>query len=185
MRITIELEPEDIDSFRKTLARSRKIARSADETDILDAAKHSLNTLLIGNAPEYVRKRMTGVQRLILMLEDQAWKLPNPEREAVLETLVYFSDPEDIIPDHLEVIGLLDDAVIIELLLRRQRHVLQAYGDFCAYRESLGLLPMQPAERDAHFERLARRRSALQLRMRRRLIRERNDERSPKALTHR
>ena len=144
-----------------------------------------MNTLLIGNALEYVRKRMTGVQRLILMLEDEGWALPNPEREAVLETLVYFSDPEDLIPDHLEVIGLLDDAVIIELLLRRQRHVLQAYGDFCTYRSTLGPAPMEPAARDEYLERLARRRAALQLRMRRRLIRERNDERSPKALTHR
>ena len=166
MRITIELEPADIESFRKSLARSRRIARTADECDVIAAAKHSLNTLLIGNAPEYVRKRMTGVQRLIMMLEDEMWALPAPEREAVLETLVYFSDPEDLIPDHIEVIGLLDDALMIELLLRRQRHVLQAYADFCEYRRSLGL---SVATFD---ERLVRRRDALHTRMRRRIVRD-------------
>jgi uncharacterized membrane protein YkvA (DUF1232 family) len=182
MRITIELEPEDVESFRKTLARSRQIALTADESDVLHAAKHSLNTLLIGNAPEYVRKRMVGVQRLILMIEDDAWKLPNPEREAVLETLVYFSDPEDLIPDHIEVIGLLDDAIVIELLLRRQRHVLQAYGDFCAYRETLGAFPNVTAECDVLLERLVRRRAALHTRMRRRMVRECQQERAAKLL---
>src|SRR4051812_27254095 len=107
MRITIELEPGDVRRFLKTLERSRLIAREAEETDILAAAKQALNTLLIGSTPEYVRKRMVGVQRLIMMLEDDAWALPHPEREDVLEALVYFSDPEDLIPDDIEVIGLL------------------------------------------------------------------------------
>ena len=94
MRITIELEPGDVERFLKALARSRRIAEEADETDILAAAKEALNTLLIGTAPEYVRKRMIGVQRLIMMVEDDAWALPQPERLEVLEALVYFSDPD-------------------------------------------------------------------------------------------
>jgi uncharacterized membrane protein YkvA (DUF1232 family) len=166
MRITIELEPGDVKRFLKTLARSRVIAREAEESDILAAAKQALNTLLIGSAPEYVRKRMVGVQRLIMMLEDDAWGLPLPEREDVLEALVYFSDPEDLIPDDVEVIGLLDDAIVVELLLRRQRHVLQAYHDFCEYRGAM--VETGPESRLANAGKLARRREMLLDRMRRR-----------------
>jgi Protein of unknown function (DUF1232) len=166
MRITIELEPGDVKRFLKTLARSRVLAREAEESDILAAAKQALNTLLIGSAPEYVRKRMIGVQRLIMMLEDDAWGLPLPEREDVLEALVYFSDPEDLIPDDVEVIGLLDDAIVVELLLRRQRHVLQAYHDFCEYR--CALTEAAPDARLANAGKLARRREMLLARMRRR-----------------
>jgi len=166
MRITIELEPGDIDRFQKALERSRHIAQEADESDILAAAKEALNTLLIGNAPEYVRKRMVGVQRLIMMIEDDAWALPLPERVEVLEALVYFSDPEDLIPDDLEVIGLLDDAIVLELLLRRQRHVLQAYHDFCEFRR--GLVDTGPEAHHINAARLARRRETLLARMRRR-----------------
>jgi len=166
MRITIELEPGDVKRFLKTLARSRLIAREAEEPDIIAAAKQALDTLLIGNAPEYVRKRMVGVQRLIMMLEDDAWALPHPEREDVLEALVYFSDPEDLIPDDVAVIGLLDDAIVVELLLRRQRHVLQAYVDFCEYRRTM--VDTGTDTRHQNAARLARRREMLLARMRRR-----------------
>jgi hypothetical protein len=170
MRITIELEPADVERFLQVLARSRRVAQEADEADVLAAAKQALDTLLIGNAPEYVRKRMVGVQRLILMLEDDAWALPQPERQDVLEALVYFSDPEDLIPDNIEVIGLLDDAIVLELLLRRQRHVLQAYTDFCNFRG--GLIDTGPEAHHVNAARLARKREQLLSRMRRRFARE-------------
>jgi len=48
---------------------------------------------------------------------------------------VYFCDPKDIIPDNVEVLGFLDDAVMIELCVRDLKHELEAYDDFCDYRE--------------------------------------------------
>lgn len=167
MRITIELEESDIRRFHEALARAHRLVRSADETDILDAAKHALDHLPIASAPGYVRKRIVGVQHLIVMLEDEAWALPSPERDDVVRTLVYFSDPEDMIPDEVEVIGLLDDAIMLELLLRRLRHVVAAYDGFCAYRATLGPLPQAHAERSAYARKLAQRREALLRRMRR------------------
>ena len=35
MRITIELEPGDVERFLKVLARSRRVAQEADEADVL------------------------------------------------------------------------------------------------------------------------------------------------------
>jgi hypothetical protein len=171
MRITLELEPTDVERFLHALERSHRLAREAEEIDVLAAAKQALNTLPIGNAPSYVRKRIGAVQRLILMLEDDAWALPQPERGEVLETLAYFSDPEDLIPDDIEVIGLLDDAIVLEILLRRLRHVMQAYADFRDYCDTLPL-PAGSAARHAHARQLANRRDALRARMRRRRERE-------------
>jgi uncharacterized membrane protein YkvA (DUF1232 family) len=171
MRITLELEPADVDRFLCALERSHRLAQEAEETDVIAAAKHALNTLPIGNAPREVRKRIGAVQRLILMLEDEAWALQQPERGQVLETLVYFSDPEDLIPDDIEVIGLLDDAIVLEILLRKLRHVLQAYTDFRAYCDALAAVT-SPAERHANARQLAVRRDALRARMRRRRERE-------------
>jgi len=168
MRITVELEPADVDRFLGALEHSHRLARETEETDVLAAAKQALNTLLIGSAPSYVRKRIVAVQRLILMLEDEAWALPQPERGQVLEALVYFSDPEDLIPDDIEVIGLLDDAIVLEILLRRLRHVLQAYTDFRTYCDALAV----PAGRHARARQLAVRRDSLRARMRRRSERE-------------
>ncbi|HVF35291.1 MAG TPA: YkvA family protein [Candidatus Saccharimonadia bacterium] len=165
MRVTFELEPCDIERFHEARVRAHDMARCADESDIVAAAKQALDALTIGAAPGYVRKRIVMVQRLILMLEDESWALPKAEREDVAETLVYFSDPEDMIPDDLSVIGLLDDAIMLELLLKRMRHVLQAYDEFCARR---ALLRAGADGRVEQASALARRRATLQDRMRRR-----------------
>lgn len=168
MRVSFHLEPSDIQRFHDALARAERIVAHSDEIDIVAATKHSLDHLPIGGAPGYVRKRMTEVHRLVLMLEDEEWALPQPERADVLRTLVYFSDPEDLVPDEVSVIGLLDDAIMLELLLRRQRHMLGAWADFCAFRSALGDPPGDPEGRIAHARMLGRRRDALRLRMRRR-----------------
>ncbi len=137
MRITFELESSDLERFTAAYDRARHLAVEADEIDILDAAKQALDALCISNIPAYVRQRLVHVQRVILMLEDDDWCLPVPERIDALAVLAYFSDPEDLIPDHLEVIGLFDDAVMLELLARRMRRVLETWQRFCAFRAAL------------------------------------------------
>ncbi len=141
MKITFELEPADIKRFRRALARAREAVRSADESELVESARHTLDNLPIGEAPVYVRDRIQQVQRLITMLEDEAWALPRPLRNELLDVLVYFSDPEDLIPDHLPVIGLLDDAIMLELAVRQERDLLRAYDRFCELRRRLGPVP--------------------------------------------
>lgn len=172
MRITFELEPSDLVRFREALDRAHRMAGCADEADIVDGAKQALDTLALGDAPGYVRKRVVQIQRLILMLEDEAWCLPHDERQLVLETLLYFCDPEDMIPDHVSVIGLLDDAIMLELLLRRIRHVLRAYDDFCTYRTALGPALEGTQGRIDRAAELSKKRHALHARMQRRTQRE-------------
>ena len=171
MRITFELEPADIERFQQALSRSRHATRCADEVDVIDAAKYALDHLSASMAPAYVRRRLVEVQRLILMLEDEAWALSDPERCEVVETLAYFSDPDDLVPDDIEVIGLLDDAIMLELLLRRLRIVLNAYADFCAFRTTLAAMPGDSEARRQYARALAERRAKLHARMRRRRTR--------------
>lgn len=171
MRITFELEPADIERFYAALERSRRQVRCADEVDVIDATKYALDHLSATAAPAYVRKRLVEVQRLILMLEDEAWALSDPERSEVVDALAYFSDPDDLIPDDIEVIGLLDDAIMLEILLRKLRRVLNAYADFCAYRTTLAAMPGDAEARRMHARCLAERRGQLHARMRRRRTR--------------
>jgi uncharacterized membrane protein YkvA (DUF1232 family) len=168
MRITLELEPADIERFNAAFERVRQSTRCADEVDVIDAAKYALDHLGTSTAPAYVRKRLGEVQRLIVMLEDEAWALVDPERTDVVETLAYFSDPDDLIPDLVEVVGLLDDAIMLELLLRRLRRVRRAYADFCAFRSNLRLDSEGANVHTCQYAReLAEHRATLHTRMRR------------------
>ena len=70
------------------------------------------------------------------MLRDDGWNLPEEDRERVLSALVYFADPSDVIPDNIPVLGFLDDAIAIEMCVRDLHHELDAYDEFCEYRQA-------------------------------------------------
>lgn len=167
MRISLELEPADLERFHAALARARRAAACADEFEVIEAAKYALDHLNTADVPAFVRKRVVEVQKLIVMLEDETWALSGTERADIVETLVYFSDPDDLIPDEIEVIGLLDDAIMLELLLQRMRHVRKAYADFCSFRSALEADVRDAEARRTHARKLAAQRTQLQARMRR------------------
>lgn len=171
MKITFELEPGDIERFHEALARAERRVACADECDIVDAARHALETLPIACAPGYIRRQVLAVAGLLEMLEDEAWALPQSERAQVLRLLAYFSDPEDLISDDVAVIGLLDDAIMLELLMKWIRHVLAAYADFVQARARLPAA-VDSASRIALAGSLARHRDRLHARMRRRSVRD-------------
>lgn len=163
MRISFELEEADIARFHAALSRARQAVECADEVDIIEAAKYALDHLPIASAPAYVRKQMVEVQKLICMLEDESWALPHPERGEALGLLSYLSDPDDLVPDHIEVIGLLDDAIMLELLLHKLRAVRKAYADFRVRRDEMP----RDGSRQARARAVADLRARLQARMRR------------------
>jgi len=167
MRVVFELGPEDLAEFRRALRRAHDRVRSADEYEIVEAAKHALDRLPIGGAPPFIRTRIQRVQRLIQMLEDEDWSLPGPMRKGLVEALVYFSDPDDLIPDHVGVIGLLDDAIMLELTLKAHQPTLAAYDEFCVFRTACGT-PRDDAGRTKRQRLLAKRRAALVARIRKR-----------------
>jgi len=116
--------------------------------------------------PDFVALRLDKLGCLLEMLQDTEWPLEKSERSPVLAALAYVCDPEDIIPDEIPGIGLLDDAVMIELVFLQLRHEIEAYEDFCRYRSSASRGKRGGGE--AANAQLARRRKQLVSRMRRR-----------------
>ena len=114
-----------------------------------------------------MRDRIDKLKRLIDMLSDLEWRLPHADAKRVLNALAYLAEPEDLIPDHIPGIGFLDDAIMIELVVRELRHEIEAYEDFCRYRQEL---QEEAGNRVAvsRQEWLDARRDSLQSRMRRR-----------------
>ena len=84
----------------------------------------------------------------------------------VLNALAYLAEPEDLIPDHIPGIGFLDDAIMIELVVRELRPEIDADEDVCRYRREL---KEESGSRVvvSRQEWLDARRDALQSRMRR------------------
>ena len=177
MKFILELSERDLRYFREALTRSRQAVRDADETEIIDAINDVLAEIKSEEPlPDFVAKRIPQLESMINMLRDEEWALPAADRERLLATFVYFGDPEDILPDHIPVIGYLDDVIIIELVVREMLHVREAFEDFCEFRDSYDREFKGKQDAAIRRDRIDRKRQQLHQRMKRRLKRDRKDK---------
>ena len=169
LKLSFELSDRDLLYFRESLRQSREAVRDAEETEIIDAVRHVLEEIRRNEPlPDFVAERLPQLDLLIQMLADDDWQLPNTDRERLLAMFVYFSDPEDILPDDIPVIGYLDDVIIIELVTREMQHVREAYDDFRTFRRQFDEEHGKDIDGAIRRDRLDRRRQQLHQRMARR-----------------
>lgn len=169
LQLSFELTDRDLHYFRESLRKSREAVRDAEEQEIIEAIRHVLEEIRKNEPlPDFVAQRLPVLDLMIQMLMDEDWQLPNAERERLLAMFVYFSDPEDILPDDIPVIGYLDDVIIIELVTRDMRHVREAYDDFRVFRREFDDEHGREIDGAIRRDRLDRRRQQLHQRMQRR-----------------
>lgn len=138
MRITFDLSDKDLAHFRKVMKKGQARARDADEAEITAPARRLLEDMRGTKLPEFIARRLQRLETLINMVHDELWALPASEKKRVLSALAYFSDPMDLIPDEIPGLGYLDDAIMVEIVLRELKHEIEAYEDFCRYRDLEG-----------------------------------------------
>lgn len=166
LRVTFDLEDADLKFFRGQMKRAQENAAKSTEASIIDGAQKMVEQLSGTSVPAFVQQRVEKLRSLIDMLRDTEWALGGVERRNVVTALAYFSDPHDLIPDAIPVLGYLDDAIMIELVVRELSHEIEAFEDFCRYRQEEA-----SRNRKADLNRedyLAHKRQQLHLRMRRR-----------------
>lgn len=177
LKLTFELSDRDLQFFREALKQSRAAVRDAEESEIIEAIRDVLDEIRSNEPlPDFVEQRIPTLEAMIQMLVDDEWQLPADDRERLLATFVYFADPEDILPDDIPVIGYLDDVIILELVARELVHVLEAYADFCTYRDNFELEHGKNIDAAIRRDRLDRQRQSLHQRMRRRTAHDRKSD---------
>lgn len=179
LRVSFELGDADLSHFRKIMREARSATVDLGQEEILQAARELLESVKAVTVPDFVSGRLSKIQVMIDMIEDAEWQLPDKETSRVLNALAYFSEPEDLIPDHIPGLGFLDDAIMVELVCRELRHDMDAYIDFCEFRDAEGQRRSKAGlQTDITTEDwLASRRKELHSRMRNRRRRERSSRR--------
>ena len=137
MSITLnfELNDRDLEHFQAAMASAKKAASGKTDQEIIDCAANLLVESQKGAMPDFIVQRLVRLDDLIAMVRDEAWAMSGEDRARVLSALTYFCDPDDVIPDHVAVLGFLDDAIMIELSVRELQHELDAYDEFCDFRQ--------------------------------------------------
>lgn len=169
--ITFTLSDQDLEHFQAIVDKAKSAMENTQNAEQIEAAARQLiNDAKSTELPEFIGARLTKLQVVIDMVADEEWQLSEEERTRVLGALIYFCDPEDLIPDHIPGLGFLDDAIYVELVIRELHAEIESYEEFCRFRsaeekrrEEQGL--------DPHVEReewLADKRATLHNRMRKR-----------------
>ena len=134
LRVTLEFSDSELDYFRVQMQRIRERAGQRTAAEIAAAAAAEVDRLRSAARSPFVARRIDRVGRLIAMLQDPQWQLPEPERSRVLDGLAYVAEAQDLVPDNVPLLGLVDDAIMLELVLVELRHELDGYEEFDAYR---------------------------------------------------
>ena len=169
--ITFTLSDQDLDHFQAIVNKAKSAMEDESNAEAIEAAARQLiDDAKEGDLPDFIGDRLAKLQVIIDMVSDEEWKLSDEDRSRILGALVYFCDPEDIIPDHVPGLGFLDDAIYVELIIRELKNEIESYEEFCEFRSAEEARRRERGE-DPHVEReewLADKRATLHARMRRR-----------------
>ncbi len=135
MDINIQLSDDDLQYFIQGMRDVEASVKDESPDKIVAAAEKLLEDTRAGNAPPFIAERLDSVKSLISMAGDAGFHLPDQDRQRVLAALAYLADPKDAIPDNVPVLGFLDDAIMIELCRQDLHFEIEAYDDFCDWRE--------------------------------------------------
>lgn len=135
LTVTFQLSDTDLEFFSARMRAAKEKAALEGEAGVLAAAGKMLGQVRDKEMPSFVKERFEKLKLLSQMIADKSWNISGEDRMRIINAVAYVCDPLDLIPDDIPGIGLLDDAIMIELVCTDLRPDIEAYQDFCRYRD--------------------------------------------------
>jgi uncharacterized membrane protein YkvA (DUF1232 family) len=165
VKIVLELTDDDLRYYRRVMDDVWTQNAKRAEKELLDGARRLLRQVTKMKAPEYVQERLAELGVLLDMIDDGEWPLPEEDQRRIVAALGYFAVAKDMIPDKIPGIGLIDDALMADLVMRELKHEVTGYREFCEYRDNEATLRGKKVSR---IEWLAAKRRQIFMRIKRR-----------------
>jgi hypothetical protein len=132
LRVSFNLDDADLQHFAEVAQQTQALARTQPEDAIVAAAREVLERSAQAQLADFVKERYSRLRIMLDMVGDEDWRLSPEDRQRVINALACFSAPAT--PGSAS--GLLDHAIMIELVSRDLQHDLEAYEDFRRFRDS-------------------------------------------------
>lgn len=130
-----EVDSSRLPLFNDAMRRMDPDAAPLGTDQFVTAARRVLERYPTGVTPAFVESRMRAWNHLQQLAADTDW---NADADVLSRTEAlreYIENPDDVLPDHLPSIGLLDDALLIDVALQNLRGELADYESFCHFRQ--------------------------------------------------
>lgn len=176
-KVTFTLDETDANYFRSLYRKAKRGAKDLDATAVIRDARGIVKQVRASKkTPGFVIEAVEVLADLVDLIQDDEYAAPKRVRDEVIGGLAYFSNPEDLIPDHIPGLGFLDDAIMIKFIEEEFKNELWGYRKFRKVRDGAEQRPWATPG----SERLKAR-----LEADRRRIRAQIDDREAKAATQR
>jgi uncharacterized membrane protein YkvA (DUF1232 family) len=155
-KVTFTLDESDASYFRNLYKQAKKEAKTHSREQIIEDARAIVKDVTSSKkTPSFVQEAIAILADLVDLIQDEDYAAPQRVQTEVLAAIAYFSDPEDLIPDHIPGLGFLDDAIMVKFIEEEFKHELWGYRKFCKSRDASEQRPWAASAKGRLAERLA------------------------------
>lgn len=161
-KVSFTLDEADAAYFRNLYRKAKRNVAELDESKVLKDARALVERVNDSKkTPNFVKRAIATLNDLTQIIEDEDWAAPKAVRDRVLTGLAYFSNPDDLIPDHIPALGFLDDAIMVKFVEEEFKHELAGYRKFRRFRDGAEQRPWSSVARQRLPRRLESQRRKL------------------------
>jgi uncharacterized membrane protein YkvA (DUF1232 family) len=155
-KVTFTLDESDANYFRSLYRKAKQGAKELDKDAIIEEARGTVQQVRSSKkTPRFVLDAIEVLADMVDLIQDQSYDAPQIVHDEVLAALAYFSNPEDLIPDHVPGLGFLDDAIMVKFIEEEFKHELWGFRKFRKLRDSAEQRPWAAPGSERLQQRLA------------------------------
>jgi hypothetical protein len=145
---SLELNDGKLRRFNDLIRRVAPGKPTFNADQIAGAARRVLRASMKGQDSAFIKARMRRAGEIRAALQDAQWVIPARLLGPMHDIIAYLDDDRlALISNSVPIVGLLDDAILIDAAMDTLRGELDDYADFCRYRiaeaASLGIAPSE------------------------------------------
>lgn len=133
---SLELNDQALPRFNRIAQRFAPEQPAYTLDQIAGAARRVLRAASRGEESAFIKVRMRRAEEMRAAYNDKSWALAPALAANVQALLDYLDNPPTVIEDSVPVVGLLDDAILIDLAMDKMRLEIDDYAEFCRFRNA-------------------------------------------------
>lgn len=137
----LKLDADAVQRFNALVVRLAPEHPPFSADQIAGAARRVLRALAHDEESAFIRVRVRRIGELRAADADRRWEMDAKLRADLRALIEYLDSPDGLIPNHVRGIGMLDDAILVDVAMPRFRAELDEYADFrrfCMAAEAAG-----------------------------------------------